>query len=56
MLLSHPKLIANPLLKHCEGLFGAAMKAKGFVVKGSGEVWIIRSIGTHRRDLRRDGG
>jgi hypothetical protein len=22
MLLSHPKLIANPLLKHCDGLFG----------------------------------
>jgi len=25
MLLSHPKLIANPLLKHCNGLFGTAM-------------------------------
>jgi len=47
MLLSHPKLIANPLFKHCDGLFGMAMKAKGFVVKGGGKVWIIRSIGTH---------
>ena len=46
MLLSHPKLIANPLLKHCDGLFGMAMKVKGFVVKGGSEVWIIRSIGT----------
>ena len=46
MLLSHPKLIANPLLKHCDGLFGMAMKVKGFVVKGGSEVCVIRSIGT----------
>jgi len=29
MLLSDPKLIANPLFKHFGGLFGTAMKAKG---------------------------
>ena len=37
MLLSHPKLIANPFLKHFNGVFETAMKAKGFVVKGRGK-------------------
>ena len=49
--LLHPvtqfPVIANPLLKHCDGLFGMAMKVKGFVVKGGSEVSVIRSIGTH---------
>jgi hypothetical protein len=45
-LLSHPKLIANALFKHCNGLFGMAMKTKGFVVKGGSEVRVLRSIGT----------
>jgi hypothetical protein len=46
MLLSHPKLIAKPLFEHCNGLFGMAMKVKGFVVKGGNEVCVVRSIGT----------
>ncbi len=46
MLVSNAKLIADPLFEHCDGLFGMAMKAKGFVVKGSGEVCVLRSIGT----------
>jgi hypothetical protein len=45
-LLSHPKLIANTLFEHFGSLFGTAMKAKGIVVKGSGEVCVLRSIGT----------
>ena len=33
--ISHAKLIANAFSEHCDGLFGMAMKAKGFGVEGS---------------------
>ena len=54
MLLTHPKLIANALFKHFGGLFGMAMKAKGIGVEGSGEVCVIRSIGTD--EIQKDSG
>jgi hypothetical protein len=47
MLISEAKLVANALFEHCDGFFGAAMKAKGIGVKGGSEVCVIRSIGTH---------
>ena len=47
MFISEAKLVANALFEHCDGFFGAAMKAKGIGVKGGSEVCVIRSIGTH---------
>ena len=46
MLVSDAKLIANPLFEHCDGFFGAAMKAKGIGVKGGGKARVLRSIRT----------
>ncbi|HEY8008315.1 MAG TPA: hypothetical protein VIE66_16305 [Methylocella sp.] len=45
MLIYSAKLIADAFFEHCDGLFGAAMKAKAIVVKGSGEVCRLRSTG-----------
>ncbi|HEY8031568.1 MAG TPA: hypothetical protein VIF02_04065 [Methylocella sp.] len=54
MLISAAKLIADAFFEHCDGLFGAAMKAKAIVVKGSGKVCRLRSIGTDEIQLDLD--
>lgn len=54
MLSYAAKLIADAFFEHCDGFFWAAMKAKAIVIKGSGEVCRLRSIGTDEIQLDLD--